>query len=154
MHYCYNCRPWDSLPSKDGQWKIITDISDPDYSAHKDHFTYSLEDSPSLPDWEGIDQWESELSDLMCEIDDNLPWELYDKICCEIAGTQDTNTCIGGYPSWLQSDATPTCSICDEKMSLVAQLDYDIICIGDMSCMYLFQCEEHKDEKFFVIQSC
>jgi hypothetical protein len=49
---------------------------------------------------------------------------------------------IGGEPTWLQGDATPTCPDCKQPMTFYAQLDSvgDDFVIADCGLVYVFVC--------------
>jgi uncharacterized protein YwqG len=52
---------------------------------------------------------------------------------------------VGGEPSWIQADETPTCDHCDNAMEFVAQLeagpDYKTeMNFGGGGCAYVFRC--------------
>jgi hypothetical protein len=52
---------------------------------------------------------------------------------------------LGGEPSWLQADETPSCNACGEQMAFVAQLepgpDADTeMNFGGGGCAYVFEC--------------
>ncbi|GLQ98779.1 hypothetical protein [Dyella mobilis] len=52
---------------------------------------------------------------------------------------------LGGEPSWIQGDETPSCNTCGERMAFVAQLEEgpearSAMNFGGGGCAYLFQC--------------
>ena len=49
---------------------------------------------------------------------------------------------LGGGPTWLQGDETPTCRECGERMTFYGQLDSigDDIAIADVGLVYVFVC--------------
>lgn len=56
-------------------------------------------------------------------------------------------TKLGGKPDWVQADETPHCRLCQEAMSLVAQIDSidagrqdGEYVFGDAGMLYVFYC--------------
>ena len=52
---------------------------------------------------------------------------------------------IGGEPSWIQADETPTCDICGNQMQFLAQFEpgpdhTTAMNFGDAGCAYVFRC--------------
>jgi len=49
---------------------------------------------------------------------------------------------LGGEPTWLQGDETPTCCHCGERMTFYGQLDSigDDLIIADVGLVYVFVC--------------
>jgi hypothetical protein len=49
---------------------------------------------------------------------------------------------LGGDPTWLQGDATPTCADCGERMTFYGQLDSigDDVVLADVGLVYVFVC--------------
>ena len=49
---------------------------------------------------------------------------------------------IGGEPTWLQGDDSPTCPQCRQEMTFYGQLDSvgDDLVIGDCGIIYVFLC--------------
>ena len=49
---------------------------------------------------------------------------------------------LGGEPTWLQGEATPTCPSCGERMTFYGQLDSigDDIALADVGLVYVFIC--------------
>ncbi|MBE2320774.1 hypothetical protein DVA67_032745 [Solirubrobacter sp. CPCC 204708] len=49
---------------------------------------------------------------------------------------------LGGRPTWLQDDQTPTCRDCGERMTFYGQLDSigDDISLADVGMVYVFVC--------------
>jgi uncharacterized protein YwqG len=71
----------------------------------------------SLPDWDGIDQYQIDASSLSRVIDDEKPWEPYQRVVTQLIGKQDYQSQIGGYPQWVQGNSTPD----DRRMELLMQ---------------------------------
>ena len=72
-----------------------------------------------------------------------------------LGGLTDYATIVGGYPHWVQGEATPGCDVCKSGMRLLAQIDTedeaDIIW-GDVGCVYIFYCPEHPRETRMELQ--
>jgi hypothetical protein len=51
---------------------------------------------------------------------------------------------LGGTPDWIQSDETPTCPECRERMDFYGQLDHlgSIEPLRDCGMIYVFICRE------------
>jgi hypothetical protein len=49
---------------------------------------------------------------------------------------------LGGEPTWVQADETPTCRECGERMSFYGQLDSinDEMVLADAGLVYVFVC--------------
>jgi hypothetical protein len=49
---------------------------------------------------------------------------------------------LGGEPTWLEGDATPTCRECGERMTFYGQLDSisDDLVLADAGLVYVFVC--------------
>jgi hypothetical protein len=61
----------------------------------------------------------------------------------EAAGEEvGTRHRLGGSPTWLGDDQTPTCRDCGERMTFYGQLDSigDDICLADVGLVYVFVC--------------
>lgn len=64
---------------------------------------------------------------------------------------------VGGEPSWLQGDETPTCDKCGNKMSFVAQLEEGphretAMNFGGGGCAYVFRCSCEQPSAKFLSQ--
>lgn len=72
----------------------------------------------------------------------------------ENAAEVDDASKVGGFPSWIQGDETPTCKQCAAKMTFVAQLEERLD--GALNFAggtgYLFCCAEEHDAKFLFQQ--
>ena len=60
---------------------------------------------------------------------------------------------VGGQPAWLQNDETPVCSVCDQPMSFVAQLeeghDHQTAAnFGGGGCGYGYRCDTCRNAAF------
>ena len=49
---------------------------------------------------------------------------------------------IGGEPTWIQRDETPSCDNCHKPMAFYSQLDSvgDKLCLADCGMIYVFIC--------------
>lgn len=94
----------------------------------------------SLPDWEGIDTYESNASKLSCVLNEDKPWEKYKEVVSKLIGEQDYQSQLGGYPQWVQGENTPE----DENgnpMELLFQIDSEEnagLNWGDTGLIYVF----------------
>lgn len=94
----------------------------------------------SLPDWEGIDHYSSEASKLSCILNEDEPWGHYDEVSKELVGETEYQSIIGGYPKWLQGEATPSDDD-DNNLPLLMQIDSETnadIRWGDQGLIYIF----------------
>lgn len=110
-----------------------------------------------LPDWEGIQIWCKEASDLSCKVrlnDD--PSAAYERALELVLGeTSKEYNYVGGYPKWIQGDNTPRCRICDGPMHQLLTIDSAEeanLNWTDLGAVYLFQCPDHPEEKELVEQ--
>lgn len=104
----------------------------------------------SLPDWEGIEIYNSKASELSCVLDESEPWGSYQKVVEKLVGEQDYQSQLGGYPKWVQGESTPKNSK-DESMKLLFQLDSEDnagLMWGDVGLIYVFYDEETKQIEF------
>lgn len=76
----------------------------------------------SLPDWEGIDVYDETISNTCCLLNEDEPWECYDQIVTKLIGEPDYQSQLGGYPKWVQGEATPQNQNGD-PMKLLFQID-------------------------------
>ncbi|MFP9097663.1 DUF1963 domain-containing protein [Flavobacterium sp. RHBU_24] len=94
----------------------------------------------SLPDWEGINVYGEEIADFCVKLNDDDPWEPYDAVAEKLAGTTDYQSQLGGYPNWVQGEATPKNSR-DAYIKLLFQIDSEDeagLMWGDVGCVYVF----------------
>lgn len=94
----------------------------------------------SLPDWEGIDLYDSNASNLSCVLDEDEPWESYQKTVKKLIGEQYYRSQLGGYPKWVQGESTPK-NKNGENMSLLFQIDSEDnaeLMWGDVGLIYVF----------------
>jgi len=160
FYYCNECFPWGLGDEERGQWLIklykepspekITSIS----RSSDDEFApipckVIASSVEVLPDWEGLDSVSEIAGNLCCKINDDSPWEEYDEAVARSGCLNEYATLIGGYPRFVQGEASPTCPKCDTDMIFYAQIDSEdepSIMWGDIGLVYLFHCPEHKNE--------
>ena len=94
----------------------------------------------SLPDWEGIDIYANLASKLSCVLNEEEPWDSYDKIVEKLIGEQNYQSQLGGYPKWVQGESTPSDKD-GNKMKLLFQIDSEDnagLMWGDVGLVYVF----------------
>lgn len=107
----------------------------------------------SLPDWEGIDVYAPEITELAETINDDEPWEPYDAIVRKLTGSSDYCSQLGGYPNWVQGESTPE----NEKganVKLLFQIDSEEnagLMWGDVGLVYVFY-DEAENRLWFEMQ--
>ena len=104
----------------------------------------------SLPDWEGIDLYEKRTAKIAYILNDDEPWEAYDKVVEKLIGEQDYQSQLGGFPRWVQGESTPKNSD-GEYMKLLFQIDSEDnagLMWGDVGLVYAFYDEETKRTEF------
>lgn len=110
----------------------------------------TFEAAKSLPDWEGIDSYSEISSKLSCVLNENEPWDSYQKVVEKLIGEQDYQSQIGGYPKWVQGESTPNKSN-GEPMNLLFQIDSEDnagLMWGDVGLIYVFYDETTKQIEF------
>lgn len=156
---------WDELPwdTNDDGWyvkiykelqtnKLIT-IKKPSDLENSKYCEIEFQPVKSLPDWEGIDIYEPNASNLSCVLDKEEPWESYQKIVEKLIGEQDYQSQLGGYPKWVQGESTPK-NIKGENMKLLFQIDSEEnaeLMWGDVGLIYVFY-DEETDKIEFTLQ--
>ncbi|MEX2218677.1 MAG: DUF1963 domain-containing protein [Phycisphaerales bacterium] len=162
FYYCFNCNSWGDESDRGKSLWLLRRYAAPsaERSVHLDDRSpqdnrctpcaVRIEPALSLPDWQGIDEIEPELTDAAVALNSDNPWEVYDEVAKAILGSEPTlRTQVGGYPLWVQGEGTPDCRRCERRMRLLAQIDSEdeaSIMWGDCGCVYLFGCEEHTEE--------
>ncbi len=104
----------------------------------------------SLPDWEGIDRYSDISSKLSCVLNEDEPWDSYQKVVERLIGDQDYQSQIGGYPNWVQGESTPNNNK-GEPMKLLFQIDSEEnagLMWGDVGLIYIFYDETTKKIEF------
>lgn len=155
--YCWQCFPWGDQ----GEWavRIYNDpmerkavaVQPPLQVGHAAECRVSFTERSSLPDWEGAQLWCPDAMDLSCQANSDAPWEAYQSAVEKIVGDQKIETCVGGYPRWIQGEETP------DKADLLAQIDSvdDAgIMWGDVGCVYLFVSKGPTPQMSLKLQCC
>ncbi|WP_417860660.1 DUF1963 domain-containing protein [Winogradskyella sediminis] len=107
----------------------------------------------TLPDWEGIDVFGRNASKLSCVLNEDEPWDNYDQIVSKLIGEQEYQSQLGGYPTWVQGEATPIDSK-GKPMKLLFQIDSEDnagLMWGDAGLVYVFY-DENTGDLEFVLQ--
>jgi uncharacterized protein YwqG len=108
----------------------------------------AYQDCLSLPDWEGMEIFEKDAWKL-CAMTDN-PWKNYEQAVTEIIGEQNYQSQLGGYPRWVQGEATPK-STDGSNAKLLFQIDSEEnvgLMWGDVGLVYVFYDEKSKKIDF------
>lgn len=106
----------------------------------------------SLPDWEGIEMYSRNASKLSCVLNEDEPWDSYQKAAEKLAGEQVYRSQIGGYPNWVQGEDTPDQGT--EPMKLLFQIDSEEhagLMWGDVGLIYVFY-DEASEKIEFTLQ--
>jgi uncharacterized protein YwqG len=128
IQFYYDFKGEDSYDTKDGGWlvKIYECINPENYLFIKkpidnivNYCEIKYEQIKSLPDWEGIDTYCPNSSNLSYVLDKNEPWKNYYEIAEKLIGEQNLGSQLGGYPSWIQGDQSPD----NNDFILLFQLD-------------------------------
>ena len=101
----------------------------------------------SLPDWEGIDACCENASKLSCVLNEDEPWENYDKIVEELVGEQDIWSQLGSYPHWIQGFEN------ENNYTFLFQIDSEEnagLMWGDCGLIYVFYDTENKKLEFLL----
>lgn len=149
--------PWDT---KDDGWKVkiyeslktenIQRIERPQDLEESNYCEMIFRPIKSLPDWEGIDLYMKKASDLSCVLNEDEPWDQYDKAVEKLIGKQDYQSQLGGYPQWVQGESTPE-GPDGEPMKLLFQIDSEDnagLMWGDVGLIYVFYDERTKKTEF------
>jgi len=166
FYYCWECMPWGLPGDLKGTW-LVRAYPRPgvDRIVQIQHGVKSVAPTIpcsvemvidlSLPDWDGIDVVCPAAAELSSKLDLDKPWAPYKAASMELTGNNGYATRIGGYPKWVQAESTPSCSVCTQRMRLLAQIDSEDeagIMWGDVGCVYLFVCEQHPSELKLELQ--
>jgi uncharacterized protein YwqG len=151
FYYSWNEFPWDT--DNDG-WLVkvyskidkegMLFIERPADLERSKYCELSFKSVKSLPDWEGIDLHCNDASKLSCVLNEDEPWDAYRGIVVDLAGEEDFQSQLGGYPKWIQGEATPN----DEEgnpMKLLFQIDSEDnagLMWGDVGLIYVFYDEK------------
>lgn len=161
--YCFKCMPIGRPKEETGQWqlrcyktpaveKFVTGTG-----IDKDFIPCSCDLSRvwALPDYETIENGYEEIAELCSEIDAEDPLSVYEEAGLAINCEMEPFTSIGGYPKWIQGEASQVCPICHKNMEFICQIDSEAgveLMWGDAGCLYIFQCGQHKDEYAMEMQ--
>lgn len=161
FYYNWDESPWDT---GDDGWlvKIYKRVSQdntikiekPEVLEKSNYCEITFKAIESLPDWEGIDVFSNKASQLSCVLDENEPWESYDKIISKLIGKQDYQSQLGGYPTWAQGESTPLDSN-ENPVKLLFQIDSEDnagLMWGDAGLIYIFY--EEKNERIEFMLQC
>lgn len=106
----------------------------------------------TLPNWEGIDGIEPNASKLSRVLNDDEPWEMYEKVVQKLVGESTYQSQLAGYPSWIQGNTNPE-DRNGNDMKLLFQIDSEEnadIMWGDSGCIYVFYEEETQRIEFML----
>jgi hypothetical protein len=159
--YCWDCLPWGFDSEAPGEWVVrqyknpqasqAAIIAPPPTVVHASECEVSFIEKLSLPDWEGAARWCSQAMELAAEMNSEAPWEVYREAVQRIAGEQEIESRIGGYPHWIQGNGTP------DGATFLAQIDSEDqagIMWGDVGCVYLFVSDHADTTVRLVLQCC
>jgi uncharacterized protein YwqG len=107
----------------------------------------------SLPDWEGIDSYNNNVTNLSEKGNPDEPWMPFDGAVNRLIGEQEISSFIGGYPMWIQGDETPV--INNIKYKFLCQINSEEtagIMWGDMGAIYLFYNPNDPTDIRFILQ--
>lgn len=160
FYYCNECFPWGLGDEEKGQWLVrlykepstekMVEINrgcDDEFAPTPCKVISSSVDV--LPDWESIDSVSGDVGDLCCKLDDDSPWEEYERSVEEAGCLNDYATLLGGYPRFVQGAAGFKCPQCNTEMVFYAQIDSEdeaSVMWGDVGVVYFFRCPQHKAE--------
>lgn len=158
FYYDWDEFPWDT--SDDG-WLVktyktidkekIKTIEKPSELEKSKYCEIDFKTVKSLPDWEGLDVYCNKALKLACVLDEDESWDLYDQIVTKLTGIDDQyQSQLGGFPRWVQGEATPDNSK-RNPTKLLFQIDSEDnadIMWGDAGLIYVFYDEETEDIEF------
>ncbi|AXT54652.1 DUF1963 domain-containing protein [Aquimarina sp. AD1] len=113
-----------------------------------------FEPSNSLPDWEGISEYDYNAQKLSCILNEDQPWDNYGKIVEKLVGEQNYQSQLGGYPKWIQGESTPKDKN-GNNMKLLFQIDSEEnanLMWGDSGLIYVFY--DHESERIDFNLQC
>lgn len=158
--YDWEVSPWDS---EENGWLVkiyhkvdqhkIEFISRPEELTESPFCKIECIPTQSLPDWEGIDLYKNEALKLSCVLNDDSPWDIYENVVSGLIGKQDYQSQFGGYPKWIQGEATPF-NAEGKPLKLLFQIDSEEkanLMWGDMGSIYVFY-EEETERIEFTLQ--
>jgi uncharacterized protein YwqG len=132
--------------------KVIT-IEKPDELDSTKYCEVEFQAVKSLPDWEGLELYEPNASDLSCVLNEEEPWESYEQTVEKLIGEQDYQSQLGGYPKWVQGESTPK-NQNGENIKLLFQIDSEEnaeLMWGDVGLIYVFY-DEGTNQIEFTLQ--
>ena len=158
FYYDWEEFPWDTT---DDGWLVkiyktidkekIKTIEKPSELESSKYCEIDFKTVKSLPDWEGLDVFCNKALKLACELDEDESWELYDQVVTKLTGKEgEYQSQLGGYPRWVQGEATPDNSK-GNPTKLLFQIDSEDnaeIMWGDAGLIYVFYDEETEDTEF------
>ncbi len=155
--YCFKCMPIGRPKEETGQWQLRTwqqpsvEKFVPGSGIDKQLLPCSCELSKvwALPDFETIENEYPEIAALCEEVDPEDSMSAFEEAGLEIGCEMEPFTSIGGYPKWIQGEASQICPVCSKGMEFVCQIDSEAaveLMWGDAGCLYIFQCAQHKNE--------
>jgi uncharacterized protein YwqG len=153
FYYDFDAFPWDT---DDDGWrvkiyeKLNIDkrkiIENPFKEKDSKYCEIVFKPIESMPDWDGIFELEPNAANLSVQLDSDNPSKNFRKTVEKLVGEQDYQSQLGGYPKWVQSDATPTIND-NKRMNLLFQIDSEEnpgLMWGDVGLVYVFYDEETK----------
>ena len=111
-----------------------------------------FEPKKSLPDWQEIGTYDENIEMLSCVLDEENPWNNYQRIVEKLIGEQDIKSQLGGYAQWIQGDNNPE----DKRIQLLFQIDSEDdagLMWGDVGLIYVFYNNRNKSIEY-VLQCC
>jgi uncharacterized protein YwqG len=160
FYYDWDQNPWDSeesgwlvkVYSKIDKEKSIIIKSDTSV-IQSSYCSVSFSQEKSLPDWEGINELNSDIADISIKSNPDEPWVAYDNVVIDLIGEQDHCSFIGGYPKWIQGESTPNKN--GKRYKLLCQIDSEDdagIMWGDVGSIYLFYNPVNQTDIMFSLQ--
>ncbi|WMI68232.1 DUF1963 domain-containing protein [Mangrovimonas sp. YM274] len=159
FYYDFDEFPWDS--DSEG-WLVktydkinedeIKMISRPTELEKSKYCELTFEPIVSLPDWQGLYSICPNANKLSGILNEDSPWENYEKVCKNLIGEQDYQSQIGGYPKWIQGESTPR-NPNNSLMDLLIQIDSEEnsgIMWGDQGMIYFFYNIETRRIEFML----
>lgn len=154
FYYCFQC---DGKSESNGfamKKYINPTIEEMKVTKELDYITYAefiLDPAWSLPDWEGLIEFEPVVAEVIEQEFEENPWDVYEEMKANVIGWNDFEylSFYGGYPKFLKESEIPECTCCNEPMELWMQVDScDPVGLKwrKNGCLYLFRCFSEKDE--------
>jgi len=135
---------------------VIIDKPNDEHFGEWDNVAYceiSFEKIKSLPDWEGLERYNTNAQKLSCVLNEEEPWESYSQVYSKLTGRkQETDediyiSQIDGYPVWMQGDDTPESS---DFLLQIHSEDNANLMWGDAGLIYLFYDKKTKKVNFVL----